>query len=411
MEKSDMRHVAAAAYPLIVAVTCISACGDAGDHEPASDSLFVIPVTAESCGDCITLGDSVRIGSERDSLIISSVPRVAVDSRGRTYIAESIGAPRLIMVYDREGKFIGTIGALGHGPGEYEVVWSMTVGPGDSLFVATDFRELMVFSPDGVLAREVRTDLSDPRFMAVLPDGRLLAVNAMRAPELEHLPIHLLDQNGRRVRSFGHESLNPPGPIAERLITLGTGGRFWIGEVHNYRFDETDTTGRIFRTFGVTLPDDRVYINRAAIDSAIAATPKVNRTGDIMARPKMMPFRPFLTVGGAHVDSLGRMWTAVRTAVNNWQDVTVTYKQTGDDHAAFSEEVPLLIYETTIDVIDLKSGTLIARRRLDGYGELTTDGRLVRVRSTEEGYLAVTIRSLQLARQGMRERDNYPGTG
>ena len=208
-----MRRVAAVACGLIGAVTCISSCGNPTNLRAPNDSVVVIPATAEPCGDCIVLGDSVRIGSERDSVIVSTVPRVAVDSRGRTYLAESLGSGRLIMVYDREGKFTGTLGSRGKSPGEYVNVYSIAVGPGDSLFVAADWRKLLVFAPDGTLARVVRTEVDSPGFLAVLPDGRLLAVEALYTRELAGLPVHLVDKYARARRSA---EASADAPIADR---------------------------------------------------------------------------------------------------------------------------------------------------------------------------------------------------
>jgi hypothetical protein len=97
-------------------------------------------------------------------------------SDGRLVISESGARLRL---FDEEGRFLRWIGALGEGPGEFQLVSSFGVLDGDTIAVYDGRRRrVLVFGPEGGLVREAGVQLpapfTQPRGTRFLSDGRLL---------------------------------------------------------------------------------------------------------------------------------------------------------------------------------------------------------------------------------------------
>lgn len=64
---------------------------------------------------------------------IGEISQVCVDSKGRIYIGDFIN--KKIHQFSHYGKYITSIGRDGMGPGEFQFIWGLQVGPKDSLFV------------------------------------------------------------------------------------------------------------------------------------------------------------------------------------------------------------------------------------------------------------------------------------
>lgn len=83
-----------------------------------------------TCADCVITLDTVLTigGIDGPGLhLITKLSRVAVDRRGRILISD----PRMaeISVFDSIGTFLRTVGSRGEGPGEYETISYVGVGP------------------------------------------------------------------------------------------------------------------------------------------------------------------------------------------------------------------------------------------------------------------------------------------
>lgn len=164
----------------------------------------------QSCTRCtISLRKIATLGRIEDAEFpgVSITSDLGVDKTGRFY-ATSINADK-ILVYDRTGQLLKTIGRAGRGPGEFTSATKLALGPGDSLHVIDGFR-IESFTPDGAYARNVNLFLlvnspfvvfgagsfgitSDPRvsgartFAVVEPNGKLTQVgqvpeDPMRCP-------------------------------------------------------------------------------------------------------------------------------------------------------------------------------------------------------------------------------------
>ena len=97
----------------------------------------------------VKLTEVFRIGDEdaEDDLLLGGPRDMAVDSRGRLYVADS-GWDGLL-VFSESGVSEGVIGRAGKGPGEFERVSSVHIDAQDSVYVWDGLqRRITIFSPD-----------------------------------------------------------------------------------------------------------------------------------------------------------------------------------------------------------------------------------------------------------------------
>ncbi len=97
----------------------------------------------------LTLTEIFRIGDEdaEDGLLLGRPRDMAVDSRGRLYVADS-GWDGLL-VFSDTGVPEGVIGRAGKGPGEFERVSAVHIDAHDSVYVWDgSLDRITIFSPD-----------------------------------------------------------------------------------------------------------------------------------------------------------------------------------------------------------------------------------------------------------------------
>lgn len=156
---------------------------------------------AERPAAVLNLREVVRLGSldgEHDAF--GRVMDAALDSRGRIIVADDLS--HRVVVFARDGEYIGRLGRRGRGPGEFESPWKVAVDARDSIFVwDMALGRINVFAPDLSFARSFGVP---PQWvvnsLAFLPDGRLLIAAYARGASGT---LHLVGRDGRMVRSFG----------------------------------------------------------------------------------------------------------------------------------------------------------------------------------------------------------------
>ncbi len=97
-----------------------------------------------------------RLGASTDDpdYLFADVRDLALLPDSRFVVADRIG-PR-VTLYAGHGKFVGTIGGTGEGPGEFSQVSGVAISPGGELWVNT-YRDYKVFSPVAGGAAYVRS--------------------------------------------------------------------------------------------------------------------------------------------------------------------------------------------------------------------------------------------------------------
>jgi hypothetical protein len=141
-----------------------------------------------------------RVGSADGRDAFGRVMDATLDRRGRLLVADDQN--HRVVVFGRDGKFVGYVGRQGNGPGELQAPWLVAACALDSIFVYDNAQaRISVFGPDLRYARSFRVPpqwlINGIRF---LPDGRLLVAAYGRD---EPGTLHVLTRTGQRQRTFG----------------------------------------------------------------------------------------------------------------------------------------------------------------------------------------------------------------
>ncbi|MHB8093325.1 MAG: 6-bladed beta-propeller [Candidatus Aminicenantales bacterium] len=88
---------------------------------------------------------------EDPNTMFSRVLDLKMDSRGRLFILE----PDKISIFDRTGRFLGTLGRQGQGPGEYESARSLFVDTRDFFYINDQGRAVNIYRPDEKFERRI----------------------------------------------------------------------------------------------------------------------------------------------------------------------------------------------------------------------------------------------------------------
>lgn len=224
-------------------------------------------------------------------------------------------------------------GGEGSGPSEHRSITELAVGPGDSVYVF-DSRQsrFNVWTPAGTFGRVGRLP-GFPHEAFVLPDGRLLLQAWIRTPAHAGLPLHLLDREGEIVLSFGSEkgAFRPGNPLQRfRAVALTDDRAVWSGRYDRYELERWSLNGELQKRL---VRDVHWFPPRDG-----EATP------------------PQPTLRALTYDSAGLLWVLINVPDPNW-DGTVPADR------GPSIERDHRMFDTVIEVIDVRTGTLVLSRR------------------------------------------------
>jgi hypothetical protein len=270
-----------------------------------------------------TLGDTVGPGR------IGTVPSLVRDRRGRWYLTQE-GTSAKVTVFDSGGRFLQTIGREGKGPGEFLAPMHAAVGPGDTLYVVDANFRVSVFSPSYQLMRSAPSKVYFRRIN--MGYGRWITTGSLATPQSYGLPMQLIDDTGRIVKAFG---ANPPLNMKtqETRLCVGAGrtpGQVWSSPIGRYYIELWDTAGR----------------RHGAYERSVTWFP-----------PHKTPNRgPYpVTIQTMREDSRGRLWVAITLPADSATAVTDPRWERGRVEAS--------AYATQFEVIDVRTGRLIASKR------------------------------------------------
>ena len=258
-------------------------------------------------------------GTSTDTLGLDGIWDLAVDSRGRIYIAQSRTAS--VAVYDSVGQFQGELGHRGDGPGEFRFPSKLAIDAGDSLWVMDlGARRVSVFRPDGSIDRSY----SRPKAFGcqcgwIASDGSLIeGQRRVLAPSVFADVIGRVDTTGTFLDSLvlpldreakPSTKLLPLEPFAPRLLVAFDGiGGLWFGYSDRYRIVHVLLGG-----------DTTVVVERDVEPSALSSSeiersqPQLERFAKEVGLPPNSGNlggrkRPMLAA--LVVDSAGNIWVA-----------------------------------------------------------------------------------------------------
>lgn len=367
----------------------------------ARRAAFVLPAIALSATACARPGDAASggtiqirqigtIGSDGGDGALSSIPTsIARDAAGRWLVAAPAqAAAEPVGVYAPTGEFLGRIGTVGDGPGEFRRPTHVLRAWSDSLLILDrEQRRVSVLSPTHAYARSFA--LAPAAQNAEPAQGGQFFINA---------PSHRRDSAGASVFRFsrhGEETGaygagDEPCPPREcswtgaREIVPDRDGVWLVSQYFSFSVSHWSYDGRITR--------------RMEIDAAWFP-PYDSLSGPTPDRP------PQSSITGAWLDRDGRLWIIGFAADPQW------YRGLGPVQA---DEGGLEYYPMTqrndvlnaiIEVRDTARGDVLAFRRFDDAAFLLPigDNFVGRIRESDDGWVLVDVLEVRLVERRLAE--------
>lgn len=376
MTNSASKRLPTLALVLILAVGCEEAGSTPKmDWAVVQDSGAVFPLreSATICLDCIDLQRLVVMGDTDGPGYVEYATWLVSDSLGRYWITQN----GFIKVFDATGKFVRQVGRQGGGPLEFSyplVVHTDSAGNVHA-FDAGNIRETVIDANFTLRAEITLLGITGVNDVAPLTGGHAYAINSwLPTADGVGLPIHIM-RGGKIQYSFGaSEAIGLQNPFkARRLLAVDPLGRIFSVKRFDYEIEAWTNTGR--RITGFTGPQ---------LNAREVLWTFYNRDDNPIPSE----------IHDIQVDGAGRIWIMSRRVKDNWQAHYVDYVypdgRIGIRLKPGSTQDS--VRTTRIEVIDLQSRTIIARR--DGGPFLTGflgQGLLFENRSTDNGIPQIAV--------------------
>ncbi len=330
-----------------------------------------IPSTP-SCARCTISAERIAVlGRARDSISVTKVAAVvAVDGSGRFYVAE-LGGNRLL-IYDQQGLLLRVQGRRGWGPGEFQLIVSLTAGLDGRVFAFDYGRRVTVIDSTG--KSMVGLLPVAPSSAAVTRDGDKILAGMIYSRDAVGFPLQLVTSDGSHVRSFGSREarVDPVAPAADRrLVCCARHGSVWSAQIDRYVLEEWDLSNGSSKRRVERSPD--WWINER---------PK----GDLVTSPLSW-------INGLDMDTRGRLWVHSIRPGKNWQ--------TSRHPVGYMLPVtPASLdahYESVIEIIDPDLGRVVTSVSIPEYFHgFAAPGMVFRVVEDTDGTLLIEIWKLTL---------------
>ena len=309
---------------------------------PSLPAQSLVRVSGTPCTSCTIEKRVVLRLPGRVNEMISPYTILARDSRGRWLLSTIEIAPS-ISVYDSTGILLQNFSRRGEGPGEHSRVSVMAVTRGDTVHLFDNaLRRHTVFSPS---YQYVRSSSYPGRIWQAgeLDDGTLVVNGDLPTPDRVGFPLHRMNQDGSLRESFGAEGTGyrmDASHLLARYIAHAGGDQVW--QIPWAVYQPT-----------LWSPDRKVtHVQRDA-----AWFPPVQTQRSPGGREPPTPW-----VHGIWLDNNQLLWTMLRVPDANWAPGPGAQALRPDQQhlVDFNRE-----YDTLIEVIDARTGRLIAAQRFD----------------------------------------------
>lgn len=342
------------------------------------------PITIESdpqCQTCQIMLDTVlTLGGPSDTVLLAYNSKVAIDSRGRLYVAPLYSEGQ-IAVYAPDGHLLQLAGRKGQGPGEFDGI-SQIAAVHDTIHVFEGPRH-SVMEPDLSYAVRIHVLPLFPQFVAYVEGSLFVTSVTQLAPHLRG-PVYQIDSN-EVVASFGGD-LSPIVHPTQRLhLVTGTKhGRVITAPIYQYRWEYWNEEGQVARAF---LRDAEWF--RPWTDW--------NTPNPRAVRPK-----PVLTA--MWEDQAGRLWTVVTVADEEWSATEHVRRGEQQAIAGGSEDYDYdRVFDSIIEIIDPDARRVIARTRLDvTIHGVTNQNVLYGKTQHDDGHIIIRLWRARLSNTGIR---------
>jgi hypothetical protein len=291
---------------------------------------------------------------------------VAIDRRGRYYMIA--GGEQRVLVFDSTGRFLETFGRKGRGPGEYQLLKGLFIGPGDSIYLVERMARTTLLTPDYKVVKTFES--GDFRSGIRFRNNRIAHLKPNREdPNWIHT-FEIMELSGRSLKRIEVGRRAKENGIGMRTWDLAEGidASIWLTAFGFYQAEQWDSAGRHLRT-----------VKRKPDGPAFNAVPATDLS-EVLLR-------------SIATDPEGRLW--FMTAVPNGKTVRRRVRM----ESGFKEmDVPLR--DLIIEVIDPRANRLVASQRFDyTHPCWFMDGGLISCHETQEdGNVVFPISQVQLVR-------------
>lgn len=335
------------------------------------DAQATTPVPSDlACPTCTIRVDAVVTIGRDDDRLGSRPYAVRRDSRGRYHMVAPESNPSVPLVFSARGGFLRELGREGAGPGEFRDAIALEITRGDTIHVFDRGNARLSVLDPGM--REVRTSPIPPstNTAIVLPTGTVVVNAAVGEPDRIGHPFHRLDQDGNYTGYFGADAGSPvqPGDIAGtvRWMTPALGNKFWsLNYARSYTLELWDADGTLLKR--ITRDADWF----APYDRATSLAPRNPPQSRGM--------------GVWYDQRVGLLWTIMHVADPRWRDGTGPLRRAhGEEYLPIHDMQR--VYDTIVEVIDVNTNRVLARRRFDMTIDLPIGaGLFAGARETPEG--------------------------
>lgn len=318
--------------------------------------------SSATCNECeVRLEQIATLGTDSTDGYLSDYPlSVSMDARGRIFV--TLQPPGdLVLTYDTKGRFLGRIGRKGRGPGEYVFPAVVLPQPNGDLFI-WDFNTAALTRLDATGTVRARTHQANPP-TAMLRSGRQLIVSAMFDTRRIAFPLHVANESGDIVYSFGESGRSYAEAERWRLsrtVAVGERGTAWVAHVDGYILEEWDVRAKPRRVRRFTRSVD--WMPPITIPSAGVYGEK-----------------PTARVEAMWEDPSGRLWVFSRVAALRWVEALGPARIPPLGRATYPLRDQGRLFDTMIDVIDLRTNRLLVSQRVRAHSRFSLGGGLIAV--------------------------------
>ena len=322
----------------------------------AQDSVLVIP-NAVACATCsLKISAIVELGDREGPGIVGEQAYISQSDDGDYYVSSFVQEGRLLR-FSADGVFQDAIGRSGEGPGEYTLPM-LIAGSADDLTIL-DIRSFRLTTiRDGEVATARLPFMAGD--VALLANGQHIYSAVAFQPDRIGHPLHLYDvASGRITRSFGDEGVRVDRSFQsetalDRRVAAAPDGNVWAARVNRYRIDKWSPDGdRIAR-----IERDPSWFD-----------PWVDWPVEAPLEDKALPELVGIRDWG---DDL--LMVVVRVADADWRPMRAARIE--QDHEVITGAQFEELYDTVIEILDTRSGTVVARTQVDAsvWGLIGQDG-------------------------------------
>jgi hypothetical protein len=296
-----------------------------------------------TCSGCLI--ETQRLASVSDAALPGSILDFAWAGTlrdGRFYVVTGWSGQELYIA-NPAGAITQRIGRAGQGPGEYRAPhYVLDV---DSFLVVIDVRNRRATYLTRDRLQFVRTTpLSGaPLSRPVALSGNRFLINAIVSGDAGH-PLHVIDSDGRVLRSFGQDSRSAGAVLtshtATRVTAAASDGSVWVAHPNEYRIEKWDSTGRLTAVYERTL----TWFPRRTADATGAGLPRIT---------------------ALHEAEPGKLWVEIRTT--RPAPAARENRTFPADHSNS---------ETYVEILDMQARSVLTARQFKGWFPYSTGAGL-----------------------------------